>query len=128
MMINRIEEFKKEYPISAIINYDVEEVHGYGLCYKTKPGTVEKLRKDKGKYITYPQIQPYSKLTTDYKLFIIKNNRMYELESGNSENTYHIKSEVVNVDPNIFTDIFYISKNKHKEPKIIDEPIYTIYE
>ncbi|MBQ6285595.1 MAG: hypothetical protein IJK67_04725 [Bacilli bacterium] len=126
-MISSIDEFKKKYPKSAIVNYDVAEVHGYGLCFKIR-GTIEKFRKDKGKYITYPQIQPYSKLTTDYKLFIIKNNKMYELENGNIENTYHIKNEIVNINLNIFTDIFYISKSKHKEPKIIDEPIYTIYE
>ena len=127
-MINSIEEFIKEYPKSAIVNYDIEEIHSYGLCYKTGSGTIEKLRKDRGKYIKYPQIQPYSELNTDYKLFIIRNSKMYELERGNKENTYHIKNEVINVNLNIFTDIFYISKSKHKEPKIIDESIYSIYE
>ncbi len=127
-MINSLEEFKKEYKVAAVVNYDIEDVHGYALCYRTSSPRMERVRKDRGRYITYPQIQRYSELDTNYKLFIIRNNKMYELEKGNKENTYHIKEEVTNVNLKIFDDKFYISRNQHKDPKIIDEPIYTIYE
>lgn len=126
-MINSIEEFRAKYPKAAVVNYDMENTFDYGLCYKTGPGTVEKLRKDRGKYITYPKIQPYSELNGDYKIFIIRNNKMCELEQGNSEHTFHIKGEVINVDIKIF-DYIYMSKSKHKDPRIINEDIYTIYE
>ena len=127
-MINSVEEFKAKYPKAAVVNYDIEDVHGYGLCYRTNGRAIERLRKDRGKYITYPQIQPYSELNTDYKIFIIRNNKMYELEKGNKEKTFHIKEEVTDVDINMFDDIFYISKMKHKDPTIVNEDIYTIYE
>ena len=126
-MINTLEEFKTKYPKAAVVNYDMENTFDYGLCYKTGPGTVEKLRKDRGKYITYPKIQPYSKLNTDYKILIIRNNKMYELEPGNEEHTFHIKCEVKNVDINMFNDI-YMYKQNHNDPKPINEDIYTIYE
>ncbi len=126
-MINTIEEFKIKYPKAAIVNYDMENTFDCGLCYKTGPGIVERLRKDKGKYITYPKIQPYSELNTDYKIFIIRNNKMYELEQGNEKHTFHIKREITNVDISIFDDI-YLSKAKHKNPTIVNEDIYIIYE
>ena len=115
-MINSLEEFKTKYPKAAVVNYDIEDVHGYGLCYRTNGRVVERLRKDRGKY------------NTDYKIFIIRNNKLFELEKGNEENTFHIKEEVTNVDINLFDDIFYISKMKHKDPTIINENIYRIYE
>ena len=127
-MINSVEEFKAKYPKAAVVNYDIEDVHGYGLCYRTNGKAIERLRKDRGKYITYPKIQPYSELNTDYKIFIIRNNKMYELEQGKEKKTFHIKEEVTDVDLNMFDDIFYISKMKHKDPTIVNEDIYTIYE
>ncbi len=129
-MINTIEEFKERYKKAAVVNYDVAKKYGYGLTYRTGKvkHVIEKFRKYKNEYITYPQIQPYSELNTDYKIFIIINNKMYELEQGNEKNTFHIKGEVANVDINMFNDIFYISKMKHKDPTIINENIYRIYE
>ena len=130
-MINSLEEFKKIYPKAAVVNYDIADLHGYGLTYRTNDvkRPIEKFRTYLGRYITYPQIQPYSKLNTDYKIFIIRNNKMYELEKGSKELTFHIKEEVTNVDLNIFTDKFYISKNKHEKSRNNeDEPIYRIEE
>ena len=61
-------------------------------------------------------------------MFIIHNNKMYELECGNKKNSYHIKNEVNDINLNIFDEIFYISRNKHKDPVIINEDLYVIYE
>lgn len=127
-MINSLDEFKKKYGVSCVVNYDISDVHGYGLCYRSNSSRVERVRKERGRYITYPYIQPYSKLNTDYKMFIINNNKMYELECGNKKNSYHIKNEVNDINLNIFDEIFYISRNKHKDPVIINEDLYEIYE
>ncbi len=102
--------------MAAVVNYDIAALHRYGLTYRTNDvkRPIEKFRTYLGRYITYPQIQPYSKLNTDYKIFIIRNNKMYELEKGSKELTFQIKEEVTNVDLNIFTDKFYISKSNMK--------------
>lgn len=127
-MINSLEDFKDKYKPACIVNYDIEDVHGYGLCYRTNSTRIERVRKDRGRYITYPYIQPYSELNSDYHMFIIRNNKMYELENGKEKNTYHIKEEITNINLDIFNDIFYISKQKHKDPVIINEDLYKIYE
>ena len=127
-MINSIDQFNNKYKPSAVVNYDIANVHGYGLTYKTAPGTVEIFRKDNGKYLEYPNIQPYSRLDdTDYKIFIIKDNKMFELCNSEKDGVFKIKSEVTDIDINIFDDIFYISKLKHKKSaNRKDEPIYII--
>ncbi len=129
-MINSIEQFNDKYKKSAVVNYDIADVHGYGLTYKTAPGTVEIFRKDNGKYLEYPNIQPYSRLeNTDYKLFIIKDNKIFELCKGEKDGVFKIKSEATDIDINIFRDIFYLSKTKHKQSaNRKDEPIYIIEE
>ncbi len=130
-MINTIEEFKAKYPKAAVVNYDVEKKYGYGLTYRTGDvkHVIEKFRKFKNEYITYPQIQPYSKLTKNYKMFIIRNNKIYELEQGNRENAFHIRGEARNINIDIFEKVFNIPKEKHDKPSNREtEPIYTIYE
>ena len=132
-MINNLDEFIKSYPKAAIVNYDIADVHGYGLTFRTiykNKDKVEKFRTYNGKYIEYPNIQPYANLDSDnYNIFIIKNNKMYELDKGIENNTYIIKRELNDIDLNIFDSIFYMSKNKHKpSSNRNDEPIYTIVE
>ncbi len=125
-MIESLEEFNNKYNQAVIVNYDMEKVFDYGVTYRNTVNSLERLRKYKGKYITYPYIQPYLKLNnSDYSLFIIRNNKMYKLKKGIKENTYEIDSEI-NIDTNIFNDIFY-RKQLFKNPaNLYDEPIYTI--
>ena len=125
-MIESLEEFNNKYNKAVIVNYDMENVFDYGVTYRNTVNSLERFRKYKGKYITYPYIQPYLKLeNNDYSLFIIRNNKMYKLKKGNKESTYKIDTEI-NIDTNIFDDIFY-RKQLHKDPvNMNDEPIYTI--
>ena len=127
-MINSIEEFSKKFNNSVIVNYDIADVFDYGLAYRMKTKRLERFRKDKGKYIVYPYIQPYLYLNDDnYSLFIILNNKMFKLKKGSREKTYNIENEVP-VNLNIFNDIFY-NKSKIKDPaNRNDEPIYMIEE
>ena len=128
-MINSIEEFKNKYPKAAVVNYDIASLYGYGLTYRTSTDSVEMFRRiDSKKYITYPNIQPYSKLDgTNYEIFIIRNNKMYKLEKGKA-NTFKIKKEILDVDTNIF-DKFYYNRKSHIKPRNSeDETIYIIEE
>ncbi len=131
-MINTIEEFKERYKKAAVVNYDVAKKYGYGLTYRTGKvkHVIEKFRKYKNEYITYPQIQPYSKLTTNYKMFIIKNNKIYELEKSNIDGNYfHIKGEAININIDIFKKVFDVDESKHDKPSNREtEPIYKVYE
>lgn len=125
-MINTIEEFSKEHPKAVIVNYNIAEKFDYGLTYRTSCFSLEKFRKNKGKYIKYPLIQPYLKLSknSNYELFILLNNKAYELESYN--NNYRIKRELTNINPNLFMDEVFFKKAH--EPKIMDEEILLIEE
>ena len=127
-MIESLEEFNNKYNKAVIVNYDMESVFDYGVTYRNKANSLERFRKDKGKYITYPYIQPYLKLEdNDYSLFIIKNNEMFKLKKGVQENTYIIDSKI-DVDINIFNDKFF-DKKKIKDPaNRSEEPIYIIEE
>ena len=129
-MIDNIEQFNNKFPNSVVVNYDIANVHGYGLAYRTATGTVEIFRKDNGKYLEYPNIQPYSYLNnTNYKIFIIKNNKMFELCKTEKNERFKIKSEVTDININVFDDIFYSSKKTHKKAaNRKDEPIYIIEE
>lgn len=127
-MFNNIDDFKKRYPNSIIVNYDIENVHGYGLSYRMSSKRIEMFRKDNGKYLEYPNIQLYSTLeSTDYKIFIIKDNRIYELGKSDKPNHFKKIRELEDVDVNIFDIIFYSSKKTHKKSaNRKDEPIYVI--
>ncbi len=61
-MIKSLEEFNNKYNQAVIVNYDMEVVFDYGVTYRNKTDSLERFRKCKGKYITYPYIQPYLKL------------------------------------------------------------------
>ena len=128
-MINNIDDFIKEHPTSILVNYDIANKFDYGITYRTQTKTTEKFRKDNhGKHISYPYIQPYLKLNeiSNYELFIIHNGKVYELEKGNSTNSYKIKKEITNINYDISDDdIFY---HKAKEPIIVNEPICIIEE
>ena len=127
-MIDSLEMFKEKYDKAVIVNYDMEDVFDCGLTYRITVNSLERFRKDKGKYIRYPYIQPYLSLNgNEYSLFIIKNNKMFKLEKGSKNNTYKIEKEI-NIDLNIFNDKFY-NKGKIKNPSNrTDEPIYIIEE
>ena len=84
--------------------------------------------KEKGRYLKYPQIQPYLKLNdrSAYELFILHNGKMYELEK--IDENYHIKREITGINPNLYRDdVFYRTDNLDK-PRIQDEPILIIKE
>jgi len=128
IMLNTLEQFRAAFPEAVIVNYDIANVHGYGLSYRTSSERVEIFRKDNGKYLEYPNIQLYSNLKSDnYKIFIIKNNKIFELGVGDKPNCFKIEKELKNVDINIFDRIFYVSKKYHKKSaNRKDEPIFTI--
>lgn len=127
-MFNNIEEFRKAYTEAVIVNYDIANLHGYGLSYRTSSKRIEILRKDNGKYLDYPYIQPYSTLeNTNYKIFIIKDGRMYELRISDKPYYFKIIRELKDMDINIFDNIFYASKKEHKKSaNRKDEAIYKI--
>lgn len=130
-MVTNIEEFFKQYPKCNIVNYDMANKFDCGLLYRHSTEHFEKLRKDKsGKYIIYPQIQPYLNLETSaIDLFIIKDNKMYKLRKGNTPQTYKYDYLLDNVDVSIFEDLFFGGWFKAEDPYIIgDQPIYEIEE
>ena len=132
-MINTIKEFSEKHPYADIVNYDAAELFDdYGLTYRTDVKSLEKFRMVRGKYIEYPYIQPYLTLSdkSNYELFIIHNHKMYQLEKGTKENTYKIKKEIEDINPNIYKDdVFYGEGcNKKIEPRIINEELYIIEE
>lgn len=71
-MINTIKEFAIEHPSAVIVNYDIAGTFDddSGRTYRTSKESLEYFRKEKGKYLKYPQIQPYLKLSdgSDYEL------------------------------------------------------------
>lgn len=83
-MINTIKDFIVKYPKAVIVNYDIAGKFDddSGRTYRTSTNHLEYFRKENGKYLKYPQIQPYLKLSenADYKLFILYNHKMFELE------------------------------------------------
>ena len=113
-MIDSYETFYKLYNPASIVNYDMEKYYGFGLTYKTGPNTLEKFRKYDGNYISFPSIQPYSKLTGNYNMFIIKDNKMYKLKIGSKDNTYSIDREI-DIDLSIF-DKFFNNENRIVNP------------
>lgn len=129
-MINTIKEFAIKHPKAVIVNYDIAGKFDddSGRTYRTSTGKLEYFRKENGRYLKYPQIQPYLNLndSSAYELFILHNGKMYELEK--IDENYHIKREVEDINPNIYMDdVFYDKKNLHK-PRIQDEPILIIKE
>lgn len=128
-MINNMEDFINMHPKAVLVNYDIALKFDFGMAFRTKTKTVEKFRKDNHhKYIEYPYIQPYLKLSelSEYELFIIHNKKVYELAKGNKENNFKITKELTNINYDISDDdVFY---NPPKEPRIINEPICIIEE
>lgn len=129
-MINTIKEFADKYSKAVIVNYDIAGKFDddSGRTYRTSTGKLEYFRKEHGKYLKYPQIQPYLKLNenADHKLFILYNHKMFELEK--KDETYHIKREVVDVNPNIYMDDVFYGKKNLSQPRIQDEQILIIKE
>ena len=127
-MINSMDEFIKEHGRAVIVNYDIAEKFGYGKTYRVSKEIVEKFRKDyKGNYIKYPFIQPYLKLNdfSSYELFIIHNNKIYQLEKGNDK-SYKIFKELDNIAFDIsLDDVFY---RVAKDPVIVKEDLFTVVE
>ena len=116
-MINTIKEFAIEHPSAVIVNYDIAGTFDddSGRTYRTSKESLEYFRKEKGRYLKYPQIQPYLKLndSSDYELFILHNGKMYELEK--IDENYHIKREITDINPNLYMDdVFYDKKNFHR--------------
>ena len=127
-MINTIKEFTLKHPKAIIVNYDIAGTFDddSGRTYRTTTETLEYFRKENGKYLKYPQIQPYLKLNenSSYELFILNNHKMFQLE--NIDGNYHIKQQIEDINPNIYMDdVFYDKKNLHK-PRIQEEPILII--
>ena len=127
-MINTIKEFTLKHPKAIIVNYDIAGTFDddSGRTYRTTTKTLEYFRKENGKYLKYPQIQPYLKLNenSSYELFILNDHKMYQLENINGN--YHIKQQIEDINPNIYMDdVFYDKKNLHK-PRIQEEPILII--
>ena len=126
-MINNMEEFIEAHPKAVLVNYDIAKKFDYGEAFRTTRRTIEQFRKDNHrKYIEYPYIQPYLKLNelSEYELFIIHDNKVYELAKGSEENSFKITREVDNINFNIGDDdVFYC---KPRPPRIINEPICII--
>ena len=128
-MINTIKEFSDKYPKAVIVNYDIAGTFDdSGRTYRTSTNHLEYFRKENGKYLKYPKIQPYLKLNEndDYKLFILYNHKMFELEK--IDDYYHIKQEIVDINPKLYMDdVFYDKKNLY-QPRIQDQDILIIKE
>ncbi len=129
-MINTIKEFASEYPKAVIVNYDISGKFDddSGRTYRTSTNRLEYFRKENGKYLKYPQIQPYLKLNenADYKLFILYNHKMFELEK--IDENYHIKQEIVDINPELYMDDVFYDKKNLSQPRIQDEEILIIKE
>ena len=129
-MINTIKEFAVKYPKAVIVNYDIAGTFDdeSGRTYRTTTENLEYFRKENGKYLKYPQIQPYLKLSedVDYKLFILYNHKMFELEK--IDENYHIKQEIVDINPELYMDDVFYDKKNLSQPRIQDEEILIIKE
>ena len=89
---------------------------------------LEFFRKENGKYLKYPQIQPYLKLSENsgYNLFILYNHKMFELEK--IDGNYHIKREIEDINPSLYMDDVFYDKKNLSQPRIQDEEILIIKE
>ena len=129
-MINTIKDFIVKYPKAVIVNYDIAGKFDddSGRTYRTSTNHLEYFRKENGKYLKYPQIQPYLKLNenADYKLFILYNHKMFELEK--IDENYHIKQEIVDINPELYMDDVFYDKKNLSQPRIQDEEILIIKE
>lgn len=129
-MINTIKDFIVKYPKAVIVNYDIAGKFDddSGRTYRTSTNHLEYFRKENGKYLKYPQIQPYLKLSenSDYKLFILYNHKMFELEK--IDENYHIKQEIVDINPELYMDDVFYDKKNLSQPRIQDEEILIIKE
>ena len=124
-MINTIKDFIVKYPKAVIVNYDIAGKFDddSGRTYRTSTNHLEYFRKENGKYLKYPQIQRYLKLSenADYKLFILYNHKMFELEK--IDENYHIKQEIVDINPELYMDDVFYDKKNLSQPRIQDEEI-----
>lgn len=129
-MINTIKEFAVKYPKAVIVNYDIAGTFDdeSGRTYRTTTENLEFFRKENGKYLKYPQIQPYLKLSENsgYNLFILYNHKMFELEK--IDENYHIKQEIVDINPELYMDDVFYDKKNLSQPRIQDEEILIIKE
>ena len=129
-MINTIKDFIVKYPKAVIVNYDIAGKFDddSGRTYRTSTNHLEYFRKENGKYLKYPQIQPYLNLSenADYKLFILYNHKMFELEK--IDENYHIKQEIVDINPELYMDDVFYDKKNLSQPRIQDEEILIIKE
>ena len=129
-MINTIKEFAVIYPKAVIVNYDIAGTFDdeSGRTYRTTTENLEYFRKENGKYLKYPQIQPYLKLRedVDYKLFILYNHKVFELEK--IDENYHIKREIEDINPSLYMDDVFYDKKNLRQPRIQDEEILIIKE
>ena len=129
-MINTIKEFAVKYPKAVIVNYDIAGTFDdeSGRTYRTTTENLESFRKENGKYLKYPQIQPYLKLSENsgYNLFILYNHKMFELEK--IDENYHIKQEIVDINPELYMDDVFYDKKNLSQPRIQDEEILIIKE
>ena len=129
-MINTIKEFAVKYPKAVIVNYDIAWTFDdeSGRTYRTTTENLEFFRKENGKYLKYPQIQPYLKLSENsgYNLFILYNHKMFELEK--IDENYHIKQEIVDINPELYMDDVFYDKKNLSQPRIQDEEILIIKE
>lgn len=129
-MINTIKEFAVKYPKAVIVNYDIAGTFDdeSGRTYRTSADNLEYFRKENGKYLKYPQIQPYLKLSenADYNLFILYNHKMFELEK--IDGNYHIKREIEDINPSLYMDDVFYDKKNLRQPRIQDEEILIIKE
>ena len=129
-MINTIKDFIVKYKKAVIVNYDIAGKFDddSGRTYRTSTNHLEYFRKENGKYLKYPQIQPYLKLSEneDYKIFILYNQKMFELEK--IDENYHIKQEIVDINPELYMDDVFYDKKNLSQPRIQDEEILIIKE
>ena len=129
-MINTIKDFIVKYPKAVIVNYDIAGKFDddSGRTYRTSTNHLEYFRKENGKYLKYPQIQPYLKLSENsgYNLFILYNHKMFELEK--IDENYHIKQEIVDINPELYMDDVFYDKKNLSQPRIQDEEILIIKE
>ena len=129
-MINTIKEFAVKYPKAVIVNYDIAGTFDdeSGRTYRTTTENLEYFRKENGKYLKYPQIQPYLKLSENsgYNLFILYKHKMFELEK--IDGNYHIKREIEDINPSLYMDDVFYDKKNLSQPRIQDEEILIIKE
>lgn len=117
-MINSVLEFKEKYKTGIIVNYDKR------ITYRCKTDNCEQLAKN----IEYPYIQPYQtgvKPTTT--LFIIKDNKMYELKRVNeTDKNSNYKKYIVKdkLSKDFYNDKVFDTEGK--VPVVINESILKI--